>query len=137
VPHIVTNNPTLPVIQARKAENSRAYVVSTKWLWESIFRWERQDESKYALPGVEVLLGEPPVIASELFIAAQAEEFELSSEGSELSQEYSSGSSLDENFLEDLEKNLLSGLSSTESSSSENDNFHLDYHSEYEEENSS
>jgi hypothetical protein len=38
------------------------YVVNVNWLWDSIFRWERQDEMVYGIPGIAVILGEPPVI---------------------------------------------------------------------------
>jgi hypothetical protein len=61
VTHIISRDAHSTHVQSR-TEDDEVYVVDVAWLWESTFRWERQDEKAFGLPGVEVVLGEEPVI---------------------------------------------------------------------------
>lgn len=61
VTHIVSRSPLSELVKSR-TEDDQVYVVDVPWLLESVFRWERQDETLFGLPGVEVVLGDAPVI---------------------------------------------------------------------------
>jgi len=118
VTHIITNNPDIPAIINRKAED-RVYVVNPTWLWDSVFKWEKQDELKYPVIGVEVLIGEPPLIDNELGKGDDGSEnsdVDKDGESMEYSEEEESNQSDDDGLMDDLEKELQQ-LKEEESSS--------------------
>jgi RNA polymerase II subunit A-like phosphatase len=126
VTHIITSNPLIPEIINRKAED-RVFVVNPMWLWDSTFKWERQDELKYPVDGVEVLLGEAPFIQSELAIddheGSENSDTDKKSESMEYSDEEddASNESEDDGLMGDLEKELQQMKEESSSETSEED----------------
>jgi TFIIF-interacting CTD phosphatase-like protein len=131
VTHIITNNPSLPAIINRKAED-RVFVVNPMWLWDSTFKWERQDELKYPVEGVDVVLGEAPFIQSEIAIDdhegsensnmdKKSESMEYSDEEEEDGDEVANNESSDDGLMGDLEKELQQLKDESSSETSEED----------------
>jgi hypothetical protein len=125
VTHIITNNPSISAIENRMAED-RVFVVNPMWLWDSIFKWERQDELKYPVAGVEVILGQPPLIYNEVGNdddeRSENSDIDKKSESMEYSDEDDSKESEDDDgLMDDLEKELQQMKEESSSESEEED----------------